>query len=82
MTQNAQISVTLTPQTRLKHALKQTSIKDPALVTHLTIVGTFSNSDMRYIRENMAKTLQELDLSHAVFKKTNFRKGLLKVVPP
>ena len=66
---NISVSVTLTQWLRLEHALKRAGVKKPALVTRLTVAGTFAERDFRYISENMAKTLQELDLSKATIKK-------------
>ena len=62
---NLHISVTLTSEFRLEQALKQAGIEDPASVTRLTISGTLTDDDFRYIRENMSKTLHELDMSGA-----------------
>ena len=59
------ISLTLTPKLRLKRALKKAGVEDPASVTKLTVSGTFTDDDFRYIREKMAKTLNELDMSNA-----------------
>jgi len=65
MTTNIQLSVNLTPKLRLKRALKEAGIENPASVTHLTISGTLTKSDFRFFSEKMAKTLQSLDLSNA-----------------
>jgi len=68
------ISVNLTPKTCLGKALKKAGIDDPATVTSLAIAGTitkdvFRNTDdLHYIRKNMRETLQELDLSEALFE--------------
>jgi len=69
MAQNTNISITLTTKTRLEKALKNAGVTDPASVTNFAITGRLTDGDMQYIRENMAKTLQELDLSKASFKK-------------
>jgi len=63
------ISVTLTPKTSLEKALKKVGIEDPATITTLAIVGRVIESDMKYIRNNMGETLQELDLSGTFLKK-------------
>jgi len=63
MTQNIEISVTLSPELRLEQALKQAGVEDPATVTHLTIEGKITNNDMRYILENMRENLKKLDYS-------------------
>jgi len=65
MIQSAKISVCLTPEIRLEHALIQADIKDPATVCQLIVTGLITKSDFRYIRERMSKTLQELDISGA-----------------
>ena len=64
-----QITVTLTPKTRLQKALQRAGVNNSATVASLTITGKIIDSDLKYIRENMAKTLQELDLSKASFEK-------------
>ena len=63
------ISVTLSLKIPLEQALKKAGIEDPTTVTSLAIVGRLTDSDMRYIRENMRETLQKLDLSKASFTK-------------
>jgi len=72
MTQKNQISVTLTPKLRLKHALKKAGVENSATVTRLTVTGRITKDDFRYIRENMAKTLQELDMGKATVKRKLF----------
>jgi len=57
-----ELTVTLTPEFQLEQALKQ---EDPALVRKLTVAGMLTKDDFRYIRNNMAETLQELDMSNA-----------------
>ena len=59
------ISVSLTPEFRLEQAFIEAGIENPASVTCLSVSGTMTNDDFRYIRQNMAKTLQKLDLSEA-----------------
>ena len=63
MTPNTQISVTLTQELRLAQALKQAGVKNPAKIKQLTIAGNLTKDDFAYIRQSMAKTLQELDIS-------------------
>ena len=65
MTTNTQISVTLTPELRLKRVLKEAGIENPATITRLTVVGRINKDDFEYIRENMRETLLELDLGDA-----------------
>jgi len=60
MTTNTYIKVTLTPELRLEQVLKEAN---HSLVTKLTIVGTTTYADFKYISENMGETLQVLDLS-------------------
>ena len=56
------ITVNLTPELRLEQALKNAGIDNPASVTKLAVTGTIGNNDFEYIRANMLKTLQKLDL--------------------
>ena len=63
------LSVTLTPKTRLQKALHQAGVNDPTKVVNLAITGRLTDDDIKYIRENMGKTLQELDLSRVSFQK-------------
>jgi len=65
------VSVTLSQRLRLEQALKKAGIKEPAYVSRLTVTGTFAESDFRYICENMAETLQELELSNASIRKNH-----------
>ena len=65
MTPNINLSVSLTPELRLEQALKDAGIENPASVICLTISGTMTEDDFRYIGQNMAKTLNELDMSNA-----------------
>ena len=58
-----QISVSLTSEFRLEQALKEAGVKAPAAITRLIVSGEIMYADCKYVRENMAKTLQELDLS-------------------
>ena len=62
-------TITLTSSLRLEQALKQAGIEDPAAIIKLSISGTITDDDMKYIRENMRETLQELDMSNASFIK-------------
>ena len=64
MIQNTQISVTLSPKLRLKQALKKAGVENPATITKLTIAGIVTEKDFEYICQNMADTLQELDISN------------------
>ena len=63
------ISVCLTPKMRLKQALKEAGVKDPATVSKLTVSGTLDYDDFKYIRAKMAETLQELDMGDVSFYK-------------
>jgi hypothetical protein len=56
MTPNTRITVTMTPKTRLKQALKKAGVKKLAAVTKLTVTGTMNGWDFRYIKENMGNT--------------------------
>jgi len=63
MESNNYLSVILSPELRLEQAFIEAGIENPASVTKLTISGPMTDDDFQYIRENMAETLQELDLS-------------------
>jgi len=65
LTTNTQITVTLTPELRLKQALKKAGVENSAKVTKLTISGSLTDFDFEYIRLFMGKTLQILDLKNA-----------------
>jgi hypothetical protein len=65
MLRNTPITVTLTPELRLEQALKDAGVKDPATVTGLTLAGSPTDDDFKYIRKKMRKTLQELDMNNA-----------------
>ena len=65
MTTNSSITVALTPELRLEQALKQAEVEKPAKVTQLTVAGTITNDDFKYIRKKMSRTLKELDMSEA-----------------
>ena len=69
MTQNTNVKVNLTSELRLKQALKEAD----ATVTHLTVSGTFTSEDFRYIRKKMNKTLRELDLGNASTEKNKIQ---------
>ena len=58
MTSNTHITVALTPEQRLEQALKNAGIDNPSSVVKLTVTGTVTDDDFRYIRLNMAETLQ------------------------
>jgi len=62
------ISVSISPKIRLKQVLKKAGIEDPATAANLAIAGTVTESDLQYIRENMAENLQELDMVDALFE--------------
>ena len=66
MESNIYLSVSLSPELRLEQAFIEAGVENPASVTKLTISGTMTDDDFLYIRENMAETLQELDLSQII----------------
>ena len=72
MKQHTDISVALTPQLHLKHALIQASVENPASVFRLTISGMLTQADFKYIRAAMRDTLQELDMGKAMVKRKRF----------
>jgi predicted SprT family Zn-dependent metalloprotease len=65
MTPNTHISVTLTPELRLKQALKKASIKRTDSVRKLTITGTLTLEDFHFIQTKMRRTLQALNMGDA-----------------
>jgi len=70
MLQEKDIAVTLTPELELEQALKEKGIDNPAVVSKLTVVGTITFRDFEYMSKNMGKTLQELDMSNALFERS------------
>ena len=62
MTSKANVNVCLTDEIRLEKALKEAGVENPATIVKLTVSGNFTDDDFRFIRENMAETLQVLDL--------------------
>ena len=86
---NTSVSVRLTPKIRLARAIKKADVENPANVSKLSISGRITNVDLEYIRKNMSKTLQELDMSNANFGRNeipfqafSYCKGLTSVVFP
>jgi hypothetical protein len=69
-----EITVTLTPEIRIGQALIDANIKNIALISKLTIIGTLIRDDFRYISKNMGKTLQELDMGDATLENNTIRK--------
>lgn len=87
MTTNTSISVTLTPELRLEQALMQAGIEKLSKVTQLSVTGTLTNDDFKYIRKKMSKTLKELDMSKASVENNTigyktFSAGLTSVIIP
>ena len=81
------ISVTLSRETSLEQALKAAGVENPASVVKLTVAGKVYARDMQYMRENMGKTLQKLDLGDASFDRNkiyNMRglSGLTDIIFP
>ena len=66
------VSVCLSPKMRLKRALKEAGVENPASVSKLTVSGIITKNDFRFIHNNMAKTLTELDMSDATIKNNIF----------
>lgn len=69
MTPNTHITVTLTSELRIEQALKSANVTDPGTVEKLTVTGTFTGNDLAYIRQNLGKTLKEIDMSSALMTK-------------
>ncbi|MCL2311103.1 MAG: leucine-rich repeat domain-containing protein [Firmicutes bacterium] len=68
MTQDTSITVNLIFKIRLKQALINAGVKDPTLITKLTITGNIQSEDFDYICKNMSNTLKILDMSMASIK--------------
>ncbi|MCL2074110.1 MAG: leucine-rich repeat domain-containing protein [Marinilabiliaceae bacterium] len=66
------ISVCLMPKMRLKQALKEAGVVNPASIGKLTVSGIIAKNDFRFIHKNMDKTLIELDMSDATIKDNIF----------
>jgi len=62
MIEGYHVKVTLTPELRLEEALKKefkrSIIKDPAMITSITVYGTFTDEDDEYMNKNLSKCLQ------------------------
>ena len=67
MEKNRQITATLTSEKGLEQALTEAGVKDPATVIKLIVTGPLTEADIEFIRENMGKSLQQLDMSGASF---------------
>jgi len=63
------ITVELTPKLRLEQALTDAGIENPATIVKLTVNGTFTKDDSRFIWKNMRETLKELDMGNTLVKK-------------
>ena len=74
MTQNTKITIDLRLNQECPFSLGTVSEYfvvnniDPVFVKKLTLIGRITDDDLRYIRDEMDKTLQELDLSDASFE--------------
>jgi len=87
MTSKTSVTVRVTEELRLEQALKNAGIENPATVTDLVVEGAMTRDDFEYIRENMGKTLQTLDMSKAAMSRiANFAfdgcTGLVSVIIP
>ena len=58
MIEGYHVKVTLTPEIRLEEALKMSVIKDPAMITSITVSGIFTDEDDEYMNKNLSKCLQ------------------------
>ena len=75
------VSVSLTTELRLEQALSEAGIENPATVIKLTVNGMLVNKDFMFIRKNMAKTLQELDLGNASVRNNKIPKNAFSRLP-
>jgi len=89
MIPNTNLSVNLTHKLRLERALKKAGVKDPATISKLTIAGYVTDCDLRFIRFEMDRTLQELDMGKAILEERGYMDfpfkdctGLTTVVVP
>jgi len=76
-TQKEGVEVRLTNDRRLTDALLKAGIEDPTTVSKLTISGTMTRIDFKFIRRKMYKTLQELDISKATLEEGKLKRGAL-----
>ena len=60
------VNVCLTDEIRLEQALKEAGVENPATVVKFAVSGMITDDDFRFIRENMAETLRELDTAYFV----------------
>ena len=74
------IKVNLTPEIRIEQAILNTGVDLPEDVTSLAVTGTVTDDDFMFIRKNMDKTLQELDLSGASAEWSAFNLGCTGLV--
>ena len=65
---NNHLSLCLTSELRLKQALLDVGVENPASVSQLTVAGMLTEDDVRFIRENMRETLEKLDMGDAMFE--------------
>jgi hypothetical protein len=66
------VTVRLTPELRLEQALKEAGVENPETVRKLDISGEITDADFKYFYENMADTLQELDMGAALVDEGSF----------
>ena len=72
------VSLVLTPEIRLKQALKYAGVKDLATVIRIEIAGTFTDEDEEYMVKNFGENLQEVDFSNCIELSTFMRDCFLK----
>ena len=78
MKEEYRVSVVLTPNGRLKQALKDAGVKDLAMITHLKIAGAFTDKDEEYLVKNFGENLQEVDFSNCIELSTFMRNCFLR----
>lgn len=69
------LAVRLTNQRRLAQVLINEGIDTPTSITKLTISGTMTRDDFKFIRRKMGKTLQKIDISNATLEEGKLKWG-------
>jgi len=75
--QDENLEFRLTKERRLEQVMLIAGIDDPTSVTRLTILGTITKEDFKFIRRKMGKSLKELDISKATLEESKLKKGAL-----
>ena len=74
-TQKDDFTARLTPERNLAQAISEAKIESLTSITKLTIVGTMTKADFKFICKKLSKSLQELDISNASWEEKKLRRG-------